>query len=115
MDRIKATCVIRYDSVEMVRKSIESVKENIGLNQEILQSLRSYPGGREQISQRVNTLGDYFERIEVVERSDGFSYAIMFHVRPKVDSHWRYLMMAVLRSANVDPSEAEFDLTAIPK
>lgn len=107
MDRIVTTSVISFDSTEKVRKSLEIARDAISLNHEVCQNLTTFKSGKKHISQRVNLLGEYFERIEIAESSDGLSFSITFTVLPNVDSHWKYMMMAVLRSVKYDLASIE--------
>lgn len=100
MNELAVMFVIACESTEILRQVEESARDRIGLENSITKVFRHYAGGVEKRVSHIYKLGDYFGEIELRadEWNDVPSLKIIFHIRKGVDSYWKDLAMAVLRS-----------------
>jgi hypothetical protein len=94
-DRHAITCAIHCPPGGILRQVAEQAAQEVGLDRIVTRTLHYLSGEVERQPLRV---GDYFESIEVLPDELNSSLWLTFHVRQGVDSHWKYLIMAVLRS-----------------
>jgi hypothetical protein len=90
----------------MLRRSEESARTRIDPNDVVFRAVRHFPGGAERRTTETYRLGDYFERIELHPDTSPsqLSFRLVFYIREGVDSHWKHVMMSVLRSIVEDLS-----------
>jgi hypothetical protein len=97
------TYLIRCDSTETLRHAIRVAKVRIHRDEEITRTFRTFPGGIERRQIASYRIGDYFDRIDLIQNeSDPLSFELVFHVHQGVDSTWKALIVSVLRSINDD-------------
>jgi hypothetical protein len=87
-------CLINCPSQEMLRQLEAVTEEAINLDRIITRTL--VQGG--ETEKRLYRLGDYFDSIELTHDEPHNRVRLTFHARKDVDSHWKGLLMAVLRS-----------------
>jgi hypothetical protein len=97
---IQIKSVVRSDSAETLRKATEVASEFTRPDEKITRTIKTFPGGVEQVEKRAFRLGDYFDSVELVasEPDDPKTFSIIFHIRRGVDSTWKPLVLAVLRA-----------------
>jgi hypothetical protein len=81
----------------MLRPLQEMALRETDLDHTITRTLEHGPG---EIERQTYRLGDYFDSIRMQQDEPHGSLEIVFHIRQDVDSRWKDLMMAVLRSLN---------------
>lgn len=91
------TCAINCASMGMLRPLQETAVRETDLDHTITRTLEYGPGDIERHTYR---LGDYFDDIQMKQDEPHCRLEITFHIRQDVDSHWKDLVMAVLRSLN---------------
>lgn len=92
--------IVRGDSTETLRKATAIAREMTRLDEEITRTFITSPGGIERREVRAFRLGDYFDRIELLpsESDNSASFTLTFRIRHGVDSSWKALLVAVLRT-----------------
>jgi hypothetical protein len=91
------TCTISCASRGTLRPLREMAARETDLDHTITRTLEYGPGDIERQTYR---LGDYFDNIQMQQDEPHGRLEIVFHVRQDVDSHWKDLVMAILRSLN---------------
>jgi hypothetical protein len=91
------TCIINCPSREMLRPLQEMAVSETDLDRIITRTLEYGPG---EVEIETYRLGDYFDSIQALYDDPYDRIKLIFHVRQSVDSHWKYLLMTVLRSIN---------------
>ena len=79
----------------MLRQLGEAALRETDLDQTITRTLVYGPG---EVEKHTYRLGDYFDSIELLSDEPNSRLKMTFHIRQDVDSHWKDLLMAVLRS-----------------
>lgn len=91
------TCTIHCASRGTLRPLQEMAAKETDLGHTITRTLEYAPG---EIERHTYRLGDYFASIDLEQDEPQGKLKLTFHVRQDVDSHWKDLLMTVLRSLN---------------
>ena len=99
-ETLRIAGIVRGNSAETVRKATEVARHVTRPDEEITRTFRTLPGGMERLEVKVFRLGDYFDKVELVtsESDEPATFTIVFHVKQGVDSSWKPLLLAVLRT-----------------
>lgn len=82
-------------SVACDKEVKELVQSLICLDKVYTSTCCSMPGGIYKEEKEEHRLGDYFEKIEIVETNDPIRLNILFQTKPKAKKHWKDLIIHV--------------------
>ena len=95
--RIIVTSIITCKTEDILRQARELAQLRSHPDDVVLDEFTRFVHGVEKVEHTASRIGDYFDSIDVRDVNTGdLSFAVVF--QPKLESHWRPLMVAVLRS-----------------
>ena len=91
----KITCQSPEDAAALQ----QWLASHIDLDRVLTDTVRTTPGGVEQVETVRHRLGDYFSEIRVLPSSaaEPTSFRIVFHRKPEGGRFWKDLMVSILR------------------
>jgi hypothetical protein len=92
-DWLTITCVINCPPGEALRQLEEMAVKEIAPDHIIVRTVQCG-----DIHHETYRFGDYFESVDMYPDESTGTIQMTFHARQGVDSHWKGLLMAVLRS-----------------